>query len=125
MKGFIITLSWLTFWWLVIAAFTSAGTCRVAWNASPTSENVTGYRVWRGIEVLAEVSGTSATITLPDAPSTLTVTAVNAFGESTHSAPLELVTLIVQDSADLREWQPVQTIHVEKHATRFYRIQLP
>ena len=94
------------------------GEVTVAWNANPDAEGVSLYRIWRGIEVLAETTETSAVVTLPDEAVTLTVSAVNGAGESIQSAPLPLVALTVQ------EWLPVKTIHVEQKASAIYRLKI-
>jgi hypothetical protein len=101
----------------------SAGQVKLAWNPSKGAQPIT-YRIWRGIEQIAEVSETTATVTLPDTPVTLTVSAHNEFGNSPHSAPLHLVALRVQESTNLRAWWYVKTIYQEKETAAFYRLEI-
>lgn len=101
-----------------------AGGVKLAWNPNPPAEQVEEYRVWRGTECLATVSGTSATVTVPDGPCVLTVTARNTAGESSHSAALELIAVTVEESTDLKTWVPIRTIHRERKAEAFYRLRM-
>jgi hypothetical protein len=100
-----------------------AGEVKLAWNPSEGTQPIT-YRVWRGIEQIAETSGTTATVTLPDEPVTLTVSAHNAAGSSPHSEPLHLVAVRVQESTNLRAWWYVKTLHREKKSAAFYRLEI-
>jgi hypothetical protein len=100
-----------------------AGEVKLAWNPSEGTQPIT-YRVWRGIEQLAEVSETTATVTLPDEPVSLTVSAHNEFGSSPHSAPLHLVAVRVQESTNLRAWWYVKTLYQEKKPAAFYRLEI-
>lgn len=106
----------------LLAGLAHAGEVTVAWDANPVP--VTDYRVWRGIECLATVTTPQATLTLPDAPCALTVTARNGTLESAHSAPLKLIALTVQQSADLKAWASTRTIHREQADRFFYRLKL-
>jgi hypothetical protein len=100
-----------------------AGEVKLAWDPSEGALPIT-YRVWRGIEQIAEVSETTATVTLPDTPVTLTVSAHNQFGNSPHSEPLHLVALRVQESTNLRAWWHVKTLYREKKTAAFYRLEI-
>lgn len=104
-----------------ISAALAAAEVKLAWDAQA---GVADYRVWRGIECLATVPENAATLTLPDEACTITVTARNAAGESPHSVPLELIAITVQQSADLKAWAAVRTIHREKGSSAFYRLKL-
>lgn len=101
----------------------SAGQVKLAWNPSKGAQPIT-YRVWRGIEQIAEVSETTATVTLPDEPVTLTVSAHNVAGSSPHSEPLHLVAVRVQESTNLRAWWYVKTLYQEKKTAAFYRLEI-
>jgi hypothetical protein len=109
---------------IIIAALAAAaygGEVRLAWNAQ---KGVTDFRVWRGIECLATVVEPSATVTLPAEPCVLTVTARNEAGESAHSAPLDLMVVTLEQSADLKAWTSRKTWHAEKQARGFFRLKL-
>lgn len=106
---------------LALAALTHGGEVKLAWNAQA---DATSFRVWKGIECLATVTEPQAAVTLPDAPAVLTVTARNAAGESTHSAPLEVVALTVEESMDLKTWAAARTFYRERKAMAFYRLKL-
>lgn len=97
------------------------GECVLAWDSQP---DATSFRVWKGIECIATVSEPQAVVTLPDEPCTVTVTARNANGESAHSAPLQLVAVRIQESSNLKAWWYVRTVHREKRATMFYRLEI-
>jgi hypothetical protein len=95
--------------------------CRITWDA----QDAKFFRVWRGLELLAEVETNEATVTLPDdQPSVLTVTAHNDHGSSPHSAPLPVVAVRIQESSNLRTWWIVRTIHREKRQAMFYRLEI-
>lgn len=102
-------LACLLVWAAVILAVFVASQCKgaevtVAWNPNPES-NILFYRVWRGLDLLAQTTATHATVTLPtDQISTMTVTAHSAAGSSPHSKPLVLAPAVVHSSADLRVW---------------------
>jgi hypothetical protein len=115
-------LVWVLVFGLLIHGCTAQGAeCTLAWDAQA---GVTDYRVWRGLECLATVTTNSATVTLPDEPCSLTVTARNAVGESAHSAPLSIVAVTMQESNDLKAWGSVKTVHREKQAMKFYRLRI-
>lgn len=101
--------------------------CRVSWNPQA---DATSFRVWRGIELLATVATNQATVTVPDdQPSTLTVTAVNAAGESAQSEPLYLpapdaTLLTIERSTDLQTWAPIAELYDAKAPKVFYRLRI-
>ena len=118
----------LLFWVLVIVGFihgcARGGEVKIAWDANNADQQVTDYRVWRGIECIATVQSNTATVTLPDEPVTLTLTARNVNGESAHSAPMHVVAITVQESPDLKAWGATRTIHREKKPSMFYRLKI-
>ena len=100
--------------------------CTIAWNPSPAAENVTKYRVYLGLDMLAEIAAptTQATVTLPDAPCVVSVCAVNAAGQS-PPASLRLSFLTDQESADLRAWSTLRAYYREfLPGPRFYRTRI-
>lgn len=109
----------------VAAGLARCAEIRLAWDPNP-EKDIADYRVWRGIECLATVPGTTATVTVPDTePSTFTVTARNTAGlESLHSEPLHLCTVTVMESTDLKTWTPVKTIFRERKPAAFYRLEV-
>jgi hypothetical protein len=98
----------------------------IAWDVPSASEMVVGWRVWRGTEILTSSSVPSATINISNEATTITVTAINAAGESPHSAPLDIPApmMWIQKSTDLQTWENVVQIpYVEP--SQFIRLQLP
>ncbi len=78
----------------------------LAWDASQRARD---YRVWLGIEVVAVVTGTEATINVPSwAALSFTVTARNEIAESARSEPLNVClvgpTVTLEFSSDLKHW---------------------
>ena len=114
---------------LTILALTlplSARPVSLAWDAPPTEQMVVGWRVWSGTTLLGSSSVPSATVHIPNSETTITVTAINAAGESLPSAPLVIPPPLVwiQKSVDLQTWENVVQIpYVE--GKQFIRIQLP
>ena len=113
----------------------TAGMVRCAWGKELTvswnpQSDATAWRVWRGIELLATTATNQATVTVPDdQPSTLTVTALNAAGESAQSEPLYLPTpnatlLTIERSTDLRTWAPIADFYDTKAPKVFYRLRI-
>lgn len=113
----------------VAAGLARCAEIRLAWDPNP-EQDIADYRVWRGTECLATVPGTTATVTVPDAePSTFTVTARNAAGESPHSAPLTIpapnaTRLTLQVSTDLKTWTDIATHYDAKKPAAFYRLKV-
>ena len=115
----------LLFWTIVILSYihgcARGAECAIAWNPSPAAENVTKYRVYLGLDMLAEVTTPAATVNLPDAPCTISVVAVNAAGQS-PPASLRLSFLTDQESVDLRAWSNLRAYYREfLPGPRFYR----
>ena len=101
-----------------LATMAHGGSVVIAWDKSPTA---TGYRVYQGIRLVKSVTGTQATITLPDSGiQTLGVTAYNASGESPMTM-IRLVPLVIQVSNDLGIWTHRATIYDEVGTRIFYR----
>lgn len=84
MKTILITLLTLTH--LALAATTLP----ITWDAMA---NVDGFNIYAGETLLGTVSENVATVTIPDATTTLTVAAFNLRGEGPRSAPLVIPAL--------------------------------
>lgn len=107
---------------LSLSCLAHAGILRIRWDAQ---ERCT-YRIWRGIDVLAEVSTNRAEVSVSDTQdTTLTVTAQRDNIESEHSDPLTVMPIIIQESQDLIAWTPLQVIYVIRQENNFFRIKLP
>ena len=118
MKTIRLTLLWI----YCLATMAHGGSVVIAWDKSPTA---TGYRVWQGIRLVKSVSGTQATITLPDrGVSTLGVSAYNAAGESPVTE-IHLVAVVVQKCNELRTWRRLTTLYVEREPSMFFRLTPP
>jgi hypothetical protein len=77
----------------------------LAWNPNPADENITHYRLWRGLELLGQTAETRLEVVLPtDQISTLTVTAHRGELSSYHSKRLVLAPAVVHSSTDMRVW---------------------
>ena len=98
----------------------------IAWDAAPASEQVVGWRVWKGIELIAASNVPSAALSIGNEETTITVTAINSVGESAHSEPLVIPPpmIWIQKSTDLVNWQNViQIPHVQP--SQFIRLEIP
>lgn len=108
-------------WMLVKRA--SGAECRIAWDASP---GATEYRVWRGIDLMASVALTSASVDLPvDQLSAITVTAGNESGESAHSEPLTVLPVTPQSTTNLSEWDSHRPFFITAKPSAFFRLAYP
>lgn len=109
----------------------------VAWDEAPPAEQVTHWRVWQEDQILVTSFAPQALISISSSSTTITVTAINEFGESEPSQPLYIAeetlppipqpatyTLTVQSSADLLDWTNVQTIDVCDPPPRFFRVKI-
>lgn len=114
----------LTLWFFAnCIQFALAREVKIGWDAP--KDSVRSWRVWRGIDPIATVSVNSATVTISDAETSLTVTAINEYGESPHSNVLTIPQMIwIQKSSDLLTWENVIQIPYVK-PSQFIRIQLP
>lgn len=89
MKTIRITILWI--WCLASVAFADRS-LTLAWDANPPAELVTSYEVSVDGKVTATVKGDviTAQVTIPDARTSITVSAVNIGGKGPPSAPLEI-----------------------------------
>jgi len=115
----------LLFWVIVILAYihgcARGAECRLAWDTQPDASK---WRVYLGLDLLAEVTTPAATITLPDAPCVVSVVAVNDAGQS-PPATLRLSYLTDQESVDLRAWSNLRAYYREHlPGPRFYRTRI-
>lgn len=110
---------------LLLALPLAARPVSLAWDAPPSEQMVVGWRVWSGTTLLGSSSVPSATVNLPNAAVSITVTAINAQGESPPSAPLPIpaAMVMIQKSTDLQTWTNV--IEIPYQPTQFIRLQLP
>jgi len=121
----------LVFWSIVIVAVfygcsAKGGEVTLAWDANQPTEQVTGYRLYLGLDLLAEVAApaTQATVTLPDGPCEVSIVAVNAAGTS-PPASLKVAYIVDQDTVDLRAWRTLRGYYREfLPGTRFYRTRI-
>ena len=97
----------------------------LAWDAPLVAEMVVGWRIWSGTTLLGSSSVPQATVQIPNAETTVTVTAINSQGESPHSSPLVIPPpmLWIQKSTDLQTWENV--VQIPYQPTQFIRLQLP
>jgi hypothetical protein len=121
----------LLFWVLVILACihgcVKGAECTFEWNANPATEQVTEYRLYCGITLLAITQNTFVTVELPDQGCEVSLVAINANGTS-KPATLKVAFIQTQESTTLQSWQPLRGYHREFTAPRrFYRtmIQTP
>jgi hypothetical protein len=96
------------------------------WDKPLPADAVTHWRIFRGIELVAEVKNNRADVALPtDRISTLTVIAYNQQGASEPSDPFHVIPVTPQTSDNLTDWQPQQTFFVERKAKQFFRFSFP
>ena len=97
----------------------------LVWDTPPTDQMVVGWRIYNGSTLLGASSVPSATVNIPNTATALTVTAINAKGESPPSAPLPIpaAMVMVQKSTDLQTWTNV--VQIPYTESQFIRIQLP
>lgn len=112
---------------LAIIAFSlplAARPVSLAWNANPSTENVSTYRVWRGGNVLVGTSATPAATFDLNTGDRITVSAVNSFGESLQSAAVIIPPPpdMIQRSEDLVTW--VDVAPIPKADKQFIRIKI-
>jgi hypothetical protein len=90
--------------------------CAISWQWEGTDPAVV-FRVYRGIELLAESNERRAEFRLPsDRISTLTITAAVGDNVSEHSEPWTLTPVNVFESGDMQTWKQ------HPHATFFHAI---
>lgn len=110
-----------------LASMAQAREVKLAWDAAPAAEFVVGWRVWSGSTLLTASNVPKATVNVPNAATTLTVTAINAAGESPHSSALLTIPpamVWIQRSTDLQTWTNVVEIPFIE-PSQFVRIQIP
>lgn len=108
---------------LLLLCRLDAAECTLEWNPQP---DATGFRIYCGLDLLAEVNApaTQATVTLPDSGCTVALVAVNAAGQSLP-AILHTVFIQDQDSTDLMAWRTLRGYHRELvPGSRFYRTRI-
>lgn len=100
---------------------------RVSWDNPPAEEQVVGWRVWKGTTLIHASNTPTAILTLTNEETTITLTSINAVGESPHSAPLTipLPDAIIQRSKDLTLWTTLMTIPARNHLLLRVRITSP
>lgn len=118
----------LLFWVILILGFihgcVKGAEVTLAWDANDPAQRVEKYRVYLGLELLAEVTGTTARVILPDAPCEIAVVAINSEGTS-PPAFLKLSYLTDQQSTDLKAWDTLRGYHREfLPGRRFYRTKI-
>ena len=119
----------LLFWAIIIIGFihgcAKGAECTVAWQLPHAGDPpVTSWRIYRGLDLLAETAIPQATIRLPDAPCIIAVCAVNESGQSAPTT-LQVAYLTDQDSTDLKIWQTIHGYHREfTPGKRFYRTKI-
>lgn len=111
----------------IMLAPATAAEVSLRWDAN--REPGVRYRVWRGIDIIADVDVTSLTIDLPiNVRTTLTLTAYIGYMESEHTAPLTIEPMVVSTSGDLKTWSRAGITWRKVPAgetRRFYRISYP
>lgn len=108
---------------LALAACGQARVVKLVWDTPPAAEQVTHWRVWRGIDLLATVASPSAVLDLDDRAAVISVTACNLAGESAR-ASIALPALVwIQHSTDLQTWTNV--VQVPHSPKQFIRLEIP
>ena len=110
---------------ILLALPLAARPVSLVWDAAPSDEMVVGWRVWSGNTLLGASSVNAATVNIPNTATSITVTAINAKGESPPSAPLPIPAAMVtiQKSTDLQTWTDVVAIPYTE--SQFIRLKLP
>lgn len=111
---------------LLLLPLASARPVKLAWNPNPESENVTAYRLYRGIDLVATATGTTVTADL-NSGDVVHVRAVNSVGESGPSNTVTIpagTKLTIQSSTNLSDWTDIHTMEVSKKDKEFFRIKI-
>ena len=112
---------------LLLCHFAHSREVLVSWDAAPSEEMVVGWRVWKGTTLIHASNTPAVILTLTNEETTITITSINAVGESPHSAPLTipLPDAIIQRSKDLTLWTTLMTIPARNHLLLRVRITSP
>lgn len=104
---------------LALAATLTARPVKLRWNPNPPEENVTEYRVFRGLEELGRINGTAITVEA-NTGDVLHVIAANAYGISEPSDPVTVPALPtkptglqvveIQVSSNLTDWETIALV---------------
>ncbi len=116
---------------LALAATLTARPVKLRWNPNPPDDNVTEYRVFRGLEELGRINGTTITVEA-NTGDVLHVIAANAYGISEPSDPVTVPALPtnptglevveIQVSSNLTDWETIALVPSRtKDAVRFVR----
>ena len=107
------------------ACVSMARPVKLAWDTPPSNQLVVGWRIWSGSTLLGASSTPTATVQIPNAATTLTVTAINAAGESAHSEPLTIPPPLmwIQKSTDLQTW--INVVQMPYEPRQFIRLETP
>jgi len=98
----------------------------IVWDAPNPAEQVVEWRIWTGSTLLGSSNTPSATVEIPNKETAITVTAINAAGESAPSAPLVIPPpmIWIQKSTDLVTWENVVQIPYVA-PSQFIRLEIP
>lgn len=129
LKSFLMLLLLLAITFGMIAlSRVFGGEVRLIWL--PNNGPVTGYRIYRGIDLIATVADPAVVdgrittkITLPDEPVTLGLVAYNSGGQS-DAALLHLIPVTIETSPDLQNWTATRTIHRVRQSDEFFRLKI-
>jgi len=116
------TIRTILLWSYCLTYMAIGGTVVIAWEKTP---NATGYKVWHGIRLVKSVTGTQASVTLPDSGiQTIGVTAYNAISESPMTE-IKVIPITVQSTGDLKIWKPTLVFYRELAERMFFRLTPP
>jgi hypothetical protein len=123
--GLLILLIWAIF--ILVFFFSCSrlkgGQVTIEWDAADPVEQVTKWRIYKGIALVAEVTQPLAILTLTDEPQELSVVAINVTATS-PPATIKLDAITLLRSFDLNTWLIEKVIHREKSNAVFYRLKI-
>ncbi len=100
-----------------------AGMCRLRW--APQSD-AAGFRVYRGIQLLADTTESRVTVELPsDQASTVFVVAYRGALVSEPSDTLTVIPVTPLSSTDLQTWKSHEPFYVKLEPKGFFRFSYP